>query len=157
MVLLLFLDQTITNPSINTDLHWISVCQNDTLILTLNGPGIGTNGPLAGRQIPTLSTSKKMDFYLITFSFYVLGLGFLKLYIVDKNALPKKSIFFMMYPNFLNKPLFRGLPTDQKVLDNCYRKSGLQPLIGIIIACCETENISWMSMVGACGKWWNEL
>ncbi len=36
---------------------------------------------------------KKMDFYLITLSFSVLGLGKSKLYILDKNALQKNPSF----------------------------------------------------------------
>ncbi len=38
---------------------------------------------------------------------------FLNLYAANKNIVKKKSIFFMMYANFLNKPLFEVVPTAQ--------------------------------------------
>ena len=40
------------------------------------------------------------------------NIGFLKLYILDKNVMQKKNPSFLRC-NFLNKPLFGWMPTNQ--------------------------------------------
>ncbi len=102
-LLLILIWLLINNYLPDTDHNWVVCCKNVSVgqppnrrLLTLE--------PFSGGRLDP-GAPKRVVFLLLVRYICIHGLEV-------HNIVKKKSIFFMMYSNFLNKPLFWGVPTD---------------------------------------------